>query len=163
MAQRHQEFLDRGGRVFGISADTAPMNTALVEKLALPFPVLSDPDRSNAVTPLGFADEKDPREIARPGAVDGSYDDKYTGKIVGVDAGIIGLVPEALMDLPAVDGIGFMVEFKYDTEATDDGRGDLTFGEHRFDTAGIDDDEDSYECFECGEQWCEGECAWEEE
>jgi hypothetical protein len=94
---------------------------------------------------------------------DGSYDDKYTGKIVGVDAGIIGLVPEALMDLPAVDGIGFMVEFKYDTEATDDGRGDLTFGEHRFDTAGIDDDEDSYECFECGEQWCEGECAWEEE
>jgi len=68
MANRHQEFLDRGGRVFAISADTAPMNAAVVEKLALPFPILSDADREEVITPLGFADEKDPREIARPGA-----------------------------------------------------------------------------------------------
>jgi len=69
MAQRQDEFLSRGGRVFGLSADTAPMNTAIVEKLSLPFPVLSDPDRSEAITPLGFADEKDPRQISRPGTV----------------------------------------------------------------------------------------------
>lgn len=69
MAKRHGEFLERGGRVYGISADTAPMNAAVVEKLALPFPVLSDPDRSEAITPLGFADEKDPRQISRPGTL----------------------------------------------------------------------------------------------
>lgn len=45
------------------------MNSAVVEKLALPFPVLSDPDRSEAITPLGFADENDPRQISRPGTV----------------------------------------------------------------------------------------------
>lgn len=69
MAQRHDEFLARGARVYGLSADTAPMNTAMVEKLALPFPVLSDPDRTAAVIPLGFADEKDPRQISRPGTL----------------------------------------------------------------------------------------------
>jgi AhpC/TSA family len=68
MANRHQEFLDRGARVFAISADTASMNAAVVEKMALPFPILSDVDRDQAITPMGFADEKDPREIARPGA-----------------------------------------------------------------------------------------------
>jgi hypothetical protein len=67
MANRHQEFLDRGARVFAISADTAPMNAAVVEKMALPFPILSDVDRDQSITPMGFADEKDPREIARPG------------------------------------------------------------------------------------------------
>lgn len=69
MAKRHQEFLDLGGRLYGISADTPAMNTAVVEKLALPFPILSDPDRAEAITPLGFADEKDPRQISRPGTV----------------------------------------------------------------------------------------------
>jgi hypothetical protein len=69
MAQRHGEFLERGGRLFAISADSPGQNSAVMEKLALPFPVLSDPDRSEAITPLGFADEKDPRQIARPAAV----------------------------------------------------------------------------------------------
>lgn len=69
MAKRHDEFLALGGRIYGISADTAPMNTAVVEKLALPFPVLADPDRTEAITPLGFADEDDPRQISRPGTV----------------------------------------------------------------------------------------------
>ena len=40
-----------------------------MEKLALPFPILSDPDRDGAVTPMGFADEKDPRLISRSGVV----------------------------------------------------------------------------------------------
>ena len=69
MAERHGEFLERGGRVFGLSADSVPMNTAMVAKLALPFPILSDPDRTEAVTPLGFADENDPRQISRPGTI----------------------------------------------------------------------------------------------
>ena len=41
----------------------------MVEKLALPFPLLSDRDRDGLIGPLGVADEKDPREIARPAVV----------------------------------------------------------------------------------------------
>lgn len=69
MADRHDEFLERGGRVYGVSADSPGQNAAIIEKLALPFPILSDPDRDQAITPLEFADESDPRKIARPGVV----------------------------------------------------------------------------------------------
>ena len=69
IANRHGEFLDRGGRVFGVSADTPEMNAAIVDKLALPFPILSDADREKAITPLGFADEKHPDNIARTGSL----------------------------------------------------------------------------------------------
>lgn len=41
----------------------------MVEKLDLPFPMLSDPDRSVAITPLGIADPEDERRIARPAVV----------------------------------------------------------------------------------------------
>jgi hypothetical protein len=85
MAQRHDEFLARGARVYGLSADTAPMNTAIVEKLALPFPVLSDPDRAEAITPLGFADEKDPRQISRPGTVIIDPDGEIAFSVTGRD------------------------------------------------------------------------------
>lgn len=64
MADRHGDFLARGGRVYGLSADSAAQNSAVMEKLALPFPILSDPDRESAITPLGFADPGDPRSIA---------------------------------------------------------------------------------------------------
>ena len=69
MASKHGEFLAAGARLYGMSADTPAMNAAVAEKLALPFPILSDPDRSEAITPLGFADEPDPRKIALPGTV----------------------------------------------------------------------------------------------
>jgi hypothetical protein len=41
----------------------------MIEKLSLPFPYLSDPDRSQAITPFGVADEKDDRNISRPALV----------------------------------------------------------------------------------------------
>jgi hypothetical protein len=41
----------------------------MVEKLSLPFPYLSDPDRSQAIGPFGVADEKDQRNISRPALV----------------------------------------------------------------------------------------------
>lgn len=69
LAIRHEGFLEKGGRIFGISADTPGQNAAVVEKLRLPFPILSDPGRDRAITPLGFADENDPRGIARPGVL----------------------------------------------------------------------------------------------
>ena len=41
----------------------------MIEKLGLPFPMLSDPDRTRTIRPFGVADEKDPRNIARPAFV----------------------------------------------------------------------------------------------
>lgn len=69
MAMRHSEFLDGGVRLLGLSADSPAQNAAVMEKLALGFPILSDEDRQAAITPLGFADENDPRQISRPGVV----------------------------------------------------------------------------------------------
>lgn len=43
------------------------MNSAMIEKLALPFPILSDPERDRAISPLGFADPGDARNIAVTG------------------------------------------------------------------------------------------------
>lgn len=41
----------------------------MIEKLELPFPILSDPDRSAAIGPFGVIDEKDERNIARHATV----------------------------------------------------------------------------------------------
>lgn len=41
----------------------------MVEKLSLPFPMLSDPDRSLAIEPFGVADPKDRRSLSRPAMV----------------------------------------------------------------------------------------------
>jgi len=69
LAERHPEFLDRGARLYGLSADPPEQYAAVMQKLALTFPILSDEDRQAAITPLGFADEKDPRQISRAGLV----------------------------------------------------------------------------------------------
>lgn len=66
---RHQEFLAAGVRLYAISIDSPERNAAMVEKLSLPFPYLSDPDRSKAIIPYGVADEKDDRLISRPGLI----------------------------------------------------------------------------------------------
>lgn len=52
-----------------ISVDTPQQHAALIEKLGLRFPMLSDPDRSRAIRPYGVADHKDARNIARPAFV----------------------------------------------------------------------------------------------
>ncbi len=69
LAVRHDEFLKAGARLYGLTVDSPGANSAVVESLALPFPILSDPERDRAITPLGFADEKDPRLISKPGVV----------------------------------------------------------------------------------------------
>lgn len=52
-----------------MSIDSPEQNAAMVEKLLLPFPLLSDPDRSRMIEPMGVADPKDAREIARPAMI----------------------------------------------------------------------------------------------
>lgn len=41
----------------------------MIDKLSLPFPLLSDPERSGAISPFGVADPKDERSISRPAMV----------------------------------------------------------------------------------------------
>lgn len=41
----------------------------MIEKLDLPFPMLSDPDRSLAIEPLGLSDPKHPGKIAHPAII----------------------------------------------------------------------------------------------
>jgi AhpC/TSA family len=69
LAKLHPQFLGAGTRLFAISIDSPRQNSAMVEKLSLPFPYLSDPDRSQAIGPFGVADEKDERNISRPAMV----------------------------------------------------------------------------------------------
>lgn len=66
---RHQEFLTAGVRLYAVSIDSPERNAAMVEKLSLPFPFLSDPDRSKAIVPFGVADEHDERQIPRPALI----------------------------------------------------------------------------------------------
>lgn len=69
MAQRHEEYTAAGAIVAGVSVDPVGANAAMLDKLRLPFPLLSDPDRSVAIGPYGVADERDPRNIAIPTTV----------------------------------------------------------------------------------------------
>jgi len=81
----HQELLAAGVRLFAISVDPPERNAAMVEKLSLPFPYLSDPDRSHAITPYGVADEKDDRRVARPAIVVVIGDQKEAFRFVSRD------------------------------------------------------------------------------
>jgi hypothetical protein len=69
VALRHREFLDAGSVVVAIDVDSPDQHAAMVEKLNLPFPMLSDPDRSRAIGPYGLRNEVDPRGLALPATV----------------------------------------------------------------------------------------------
>lgn len=66
MSDRYETITGAGGRIVCISIDSPLRNAALIHKLKVPFPILSDPDRSGAIEPYGVADLKDERNIARP-------------------------------------------------------------------------------------------------
>jgi len=85
MADRRDEFNDAGARVFALSTDTPGQNSAVMEKLALTFPLLSDEGKEDAVRPLGFDDEGDPRQISKPGSVIISPDGEVMSRFVGED------------------------------------------------------------------------------
>lgn len=48
----------------GIDIDSPAQHAAMMEKLDLPFPMLSDPDRSLAIEPYGLANPDDARRLA---------------------------------------------------------------------------------------------------
>lgn len=49
MAQQHHLFTAAGARLIGISVDSVGQNAAMVDKLGLPFPLLSDPGGEQAI------------------------------------------------------------------------------------------------------------------
>ncbi len=84
-AQRQDDFLAAGGRVYGLSADSPGQNSAVMEKLGLSFPIFSDVSKAAAIRPLGFDDEKDPRKISLPGVVIVSPAGEIAYRYVGRD------------------------------------------------------------------------------
>lgn len=56
-------------RVLAIDVDSPGQHAAMVDKLKLGYPFLSDPDRTLAIEPFDVADPRDPREIAIPTSI----------------------------------------------------------------------------------------------
>ena len=52
-----------------MTIDSPEQNAAMVGKLSLPFPILSDPDRTAIITPMGVADPNDARNLSRPAMI----------------------------------------------------------------------------------------------
>lgn len=57
----------------------------MVAKLGLPFPLLSDPDRSQAIEPYGVGDAHDKRNIARPATIVVGPDGNEVWRVEGRD------------------------------------------------------------------------------
>jgi hypothetical protein len=69
VALRHREFTEAGAVVVAIDVDSPGQHAAMVEKLNLPFPMLSDPDRHLSIEPFGLMNQDDPRGLAIPATV----------------------------------------------------------------------------------------------
>jgi hypothetical protein len=67
MARSYEEYGCRGARIVAIVTDRPRQNAAMVEKLLLPFPILSDPDGETACKPYGVWDDEE--QMALPAIV----------------------------------------------------------------------------------------------
>jgi hypothetical protein len=56
-------------RIVAIDVDTPGQHAAMIDKLDIPFPYLSDPDRSQAIEPHDVVDHEDARNLARPAMI----------------------------------------------------------------------------------------------
>lgn len=83
MAKFHPDFTAAGARVVGICVDSPQRNAAMVGKLNLPFPVLSDPDGEEAIKPYGVW--HDGAGMARPAVILLDPDGRETFRQVGED------------------------------------------------------------------------------
>jgi hypothetical protein len=102
LAQRYDEITGAGGRIVGISIDSPQQNAAMIEKLMLPFPLLSDPDREGAISPYRVADENDARDIARPAAVVVAPDGEETFRLLARDFADRPVEDEIIAELAAL-------------------------------------------------------------
>jgi peroxiredoxin len=57
-ARKYSEFLDRGVEIVAICVDTPDQNRAMIDKLVLPFTILSDPEGGLAIKRYGVWNEQ---------------------------------------------------------------------------------------------------------
>ncbi len=106
MAQLHPQFTAAGVRIVGISVDSVGQNAAMVDKIGLPFPLLSDPDGSTAIKPYDVWHQD--ASIARPALVLVASDSTVPLRWVGSDfadrpAELDVLTAVQELDLPATE------------------------------------------------------------
>ena len=83
MARAYGDYLQRGATVAAVVVDPSEQNAAMVAKLALPFPVLSDPDGAGASKPFDVWDEGG--AMARPALIVLAPDGQEVFRYVGSD------------------------------------------------------------------------------
>ena len=103
MAQRHDEILAAGARTVGVSVDDPGRQAAMVDKLDLPFALLSDPGGSGLLQALGAYDPEERGGIGRPGIFVVAPDGTLAHRIVARDFADRSTEDEVLAALRALD------------------------------------------------------------
>ncbi len=83
MGREYDQYTRRGATIAAIVIDTPEQNAAMVEKLALPFPILSDPEGERAIKPLEVWDPEG--KMAKPAIVAIAPDGQEAYRYVGTD------------------------------------------------------------------------------
>ena len=83
MAREYDAYTERGATIAGIVIDAPEQNAAMVEKLALPFPILSDPAGEGAIKPFGVWDAEG--KMATPAIIVLAPDGHEVYRYAGVD------------------------------------------------------------------------------
>ena len=83
MARDYDAYTRRGATIAAIVIDPPEQNAAMVEKLALPFPILSDADGERAIKPLGVWDAEG--KMATPAIIVLAPDGREVYRYAGVD------------------------------------------------------------------------------
>jgi hypothetical protein len=106
IARDYQTYLDAGVKVAAVVIDKPAQNAAMVKKLALPFPILSDPDGSITMIPFDVWDSKG--NMAKPATLSLGPDVTEHYRYVGTDfvdrpVQDDALAALAILDLPAIE------------------------------------------------------------
>lgn len=82
LARKYDQITSRGAEIVGITVDTPEQNRAMIEKLLLPFSILSDPEGDDVIKRYGVWDADG--RIAVPSLVvvgrDGRIRWRYKGR-----------------------------------------------------------------------------------
>jgi hypothetical protein len=83
MARDYVAYLERGARIIAVVIDKPSQNAAMAEKLALPFPILSDPEGTATIKPFDVWDAKG--RMSKPATIVIAPDGSEVYRYVGVD------------------------------------------------------------------------------
>jgi peroxiredoxin len=82
-ARKYTEFQSRGAEITAICVDTPEQNRAMIDKLLLPFNILSDPEGELAIKPYGVWNEQG--RIAIPALIVVGRDQRIRYQYAGQD------------------------------------------------------------------------------